>query len=276
MAPAPDRLPPVRRPLALAAAVLLALAALPRRQGATASAVPGPQRSARRRPSTGRAREARCSSTATRAAARLGSFEWEAGRVVDGVARPRLAARCTPPSATASASSPPASSRRRRDVDPGPGPGSETGRSVVWAGGTTFARARHRRSGSAPPTAAATRAASATRASGSRRRRGAPRPRARLRPAGEATALGRPARRFTLSFARRCAPRRRRAAAGPVRPTPDTRARVAFLEDAVPVALDGELLVDARTGAPLRGADRGAFGVPSIRRCAPTSSSTRR
>jgi hypothetical protein len=156
------------------------------------------------------------------------------------------------------------------DVDPGLGPGSETGRDVVYAGGMTYARAKH----------APYRARPTDRGRDARRFRdesfAVPASLARLygealvaQPAGEATAAGRKTKRFKLSLARGAAPPAP-APRPPSAPAPDadTARRLRFLDGRVPLAADGELLLDAQTGAPLRVRLAGAFGVkddPSAR-----------
>lgn len=138
-------------------------------------------------------------------------------------------------------------------VDPGLGPGSDSGKDVVFAGGMTYARARY----------APWRERPTDHGRDARRYRDesflAPRAVARLvgpalelRPAGDADALRRPAKRVTLSLARGVAP-----AAAPIRPADpapdeDTRRRRAFLDGLRPQSASGELLLDAATGVPLR------------------------
>lgn len=165
----------------------------------------------------------------------------------------------------------------RADVDPGRGPGSETGRQIVFAGGTTYARALP----------APYRVRPTDRGRDARRYRdesfGVAASIAalygdalRVEPAGDATLLGRPARRYRLSFARApaaAAPAAVPASAAPrgvtaPEPDQDTARRRAFLEGRVPLAADGELVVDAATGLPLRVRLAGAFGVkdaPQVR-----------
>jgi hypothetical protein len=85
-------------------------------------------------------------------------------------------------------------------------------------------------------------------------------------PAGDATFLGRPARRYRLALAREPAatPAAATASPGP-EPDADTRARRAFLEGRQPLALEGELLADAATGVPLRAHLKGTFAVKDDR-----------
>jgi hypothetical protein len=83
----------------------------------------------------------------------------------------------------------------------------------------------------------------------------------RVEPAGDATVLGRRARRFALRFAQ--------DAAAPVpavvplgRGTDDdTKRRLAFLEGRTPLMAEGELVADAETGVPLTVHLRATFGV---------------
>ena len=200
-------------------------------------------------------------STADEAAARAGSFAWE-GRISWTVAR--------------SGAAPVHATERHRvrqlasgdfeaiaELDPGAGPGSETGKEVVHVGGSTFARGKW----------APFRERPTDRGHGARRFRDQSfqlagdladlyGPALAAEPAGEATVLGRAARRYRLSLSGK-QPEPRRAPAGlPGRGyDPDTQRRVAFLEGRVPVAADGELLLDAQTGLPLSVRLRGAFSV---------------
>jgi hypothetical protein len=139
------------------------------------------------------------------------------------------------------------------DVDPGMGPGTDTGKDVAWTGGMTYARARY----------APWRERPTDHGRDARRYRDdsflAPRAIARLlgpalelRPAGDAEALRRPARRIAVSLARGVAPAA--APARPADPAPDedTKRRRVFLDGLRPQTASGELLLDAGTGAPLR------------------------
>jgi hypothetical protein len=140
------------------------------------------------------------------------------------------------------------------DIDPGLGPGSDTGKDVVYAGGTTYARARY----------APFRERPTDRGRDARRFRDesflVPRslvrllgPALELRPAGEAKALRRPARKLSVSLAKGApaAPARPRPESAPA-PDEDTQRRRAFLDGLRPQSASGELLLDAATGAPLR------------------------
>jgi hypothetical protein len=186
------------------------------------------------------------------AAARLGSFAWE-GKVGWAAAKP--------------GATPVRAAERHRvrqlatgefeaeaEIDPGTGPGAQTGKEVVFTGGTTYARGKW----------APFRERPADRGRDARRFRddsfGAAAAVAELlgpslvaAPAGDATLLGRSARRYALSFA--SAPR----VAPPAPPEglpdggydADTRRHLDFLDGRVPTAAGGELVLDAQTGVPL-------------------------
>jgi hypothetical protein len=143
----------------------------------------------------------------------------------------------------------------RAEVDPGLGPGSARGKQVIFAHGQTFARAQP----------APFRARPTDRGRDARRFRedsfGLARsllalcgPALRLEPGGTDQALGREARRyrFSLSPAAATEPPLAQPAGVPAPPDPDTRRRRAFLAGRVPVSAEGELLLDAVTGVPLR------------------------
>jgi hypothetical protein len=140
------------------------------------------------------------------------------------------------------------------EIDPGRGPGGVSGKHVVFAGGMTWARgafapfrerptdrgrdARRFRDESFGLAAEVARLAGAALV---------------LEPAGDGALIGRRAARWRASLdADRFAPPApaRPAAAGA--PDEDTARRLAFLDGHVPRALDGEILVDAETGVPLR------------------------
>jgi hypothetical protein len=146
------------------------------------------------------------------------------------------------------------------ELDPDLGPGAETGRHVIFAGGMTYGRALP----------AAFRERPTDRGRDARRFRdesfGLARslaelygPALRLEPAGDTTLAGRRARRFRLALAR--------GATSPPAAAPgdsadaDTKARRLFLDGRVPSAVDGEVLLDAQTGAPLLVRLAGAFDV---------------
>jgi hypothetical protein len=153
------------------------------------------------------------------------------------------------------------------ELDPGRGPGSETGREIVYAGGMTYARGRF----------APFRERPTDRGRDARRHRDESfrlaaavaalhGDRLAFAPAGEAKVLGRPALRYRISLAPEP------AAVPQVTPRAasddDTRLRFAFLDGRPPLAADGGLLLDAATGAPLRVRLASAFGVkdaPGVR-----------
>jgi hypothetical protein len=203
-------------------------------------------------------------------ARRLGSFEWTAAvewsvtRPGDDAARVRAVERHRLRQlATGEFES-------EAELDPGLGPGSETGRGVIFANGMTYARGRY----------APVRERPTDRGRDARRYRdesfrmaasvaalhGG---RLALTPAGEAKVLGRPALRYRIALAKDAqgaAP-----AAAPVSRSAqddDTKLRFAFLDGKVPVSADGELLLDAKTGAPLRVRLASVFdvqGAPGVR-----------
>jgi hypothetical protein len=156
------------------------------------------------------------------------------------------------------------------ELDPGLGPGSTTGKQVIWANGMTFARALP----------APFRERPTDRGRDARRLRDESLglagsvaalygPSLRFEPAGEATVLGRAARRYRIAFARPDAPPSPApvAATAPA-PDPDSALRRGFLTSATPVSAEGELLADARTGAPLKIRLTAAFaphGTPGVR-----------
>ncbi len=143
-------------------------------------------------------------------------------------------------------------------VDPGRGPGSESGKRVIWAKGMSYARSLYP-------------------ASGEWRERPTDHGRAARRfrdeslllagevasllgpalvaaPAGTTAVLGRPARRFALSLDRaRFTPGTSRLSADPPPGGPDaaTKTRLALLDGREPIDASGEMLLDAATGAPL-------------------------
>jgi hypothetical protein len=156
----------------------------------------------------------------------------------------------------------------KAELDPGLGPGSTTGKQIVFVDGMTYARALP----------AAYRERPTDHGRDARRYRdesfGLARsvaalygPALRVEEAGGATVLGRAARRYNLSLAPVPAPAAAPAPADPKLDV-DTARRRAFLDGRVPVALEGELLADADTGAPLRVRISGAFTTradPAVR-----------
>jgi hypothetical protein len=201
-------------------------------------------------------------------ARRLGSFEWTAAvewsfsRAGDPPARVHALERHRVRQSATS------EFEVESEIDPGLGEGSLSGRTVVFVGGVTYARSRYAPFGQF-------RERSTDRGRDARRARDETfgvlfdvarlyGPALALEPAGEAKVLDRFGRRYRLALrkealaAEKPADGRAFPAGGP---DPDTRRRLAFLEGAVPLAADGELVLDAETGAPLRARLRGAFGV---------------
>ncbi|MBI5069898.1 MAG: hypothetical protein HZB56_16820 [Deltaproteobacteria bacterium] len=151
------------------------------------------------------------------------------------------------------------------EVDPGTWSGAESGREVVYAGGMTYARGRY----------APFRERPTDRGRDARRFRDES---FRLagevaglfgslayEPRGDGSLLGRPARRFGVRLAQ---------AGGSALPAPlayataaegdeDTRRRAQLLEERVPLAVEGELWLDAQSGVPLQVRLRGALGQKS-------------
>ncbi|HTT70531.1 MAG TPA: hypothetical protein VMG32_04860 [Anaeromyxobacteraceae bacterium] len=148
------------------------------------------------------------------------------------------------------------------DLDPTAEPGSETGKRVVFARGMTYARARfapfRQRSADQGLEARRERDQSFRMASELALLYG---PALAVASDGEGVALGRRALRYRLSLSGQLP---RPAPLPPGLPggayDPDTQRRVDFLEGRVPVALKGELWLDAETGVPLKVSLQGAFG----------------
>ena len=175
------------------------------------------------------------------------------------------------------------------EVDPGLGPGSVTGKQVVFVNGMTYARA--------PP--APFRERPTDRGREARRFRDESFQLAgdvahlfgkalSAEPAGDVAALGRSARRYVLSLSGTDLPAAAPAAAPPAQSgspaspsltsgasppmppglpgggyDPDTRRHVDFLEGRVPTSIQGEILLDAETGIPLAVAMKGVFAERS-------------
>jgi len=227
--------------------------------------------------------------TADEVAARLGSFDF-AATVSWTVARGAGAPAGGSPAAPAAAEPLRVRAQERHEVrqlgggdfhvlseiDPGTWKGAETGKEITFVGGATWARGRY----------APFRERPTDRGRDARRFRDESfrlagdlaallGPALAVEPRGEASALGRRARRFALALVKgggraqgqpdEAAPER---AGGPGGLHPpgsiaydeDTRRRVDFLERRAPVALQGEMLLDAESGVPLQVRMRGAFG----------------
>lgn len=140
------------------------------------------------------------------------------------------------------------------DIDPGTGPGSETGKQVLYVDGLAYARGRWSPYRERPT----------DRGHGVRRFRDESfrmagdlaalcGPALVAEPTGETTAAGRSARlyRLTLDGARRPAPAAAPAGLPGGAYDADTKRHVAFLEGRVPTDVRGELVLDAATGVPL-------------------------
>ena len=213
---------------------------------------------------------------ADEAASRIGSFEWS-GTVGWTVTRDPTG----PGAGTTAAPARVHAVERHRvrqlatgefevqaDVDPGQGPGSDTGKRVIWAKGATYARSRYAASG-------AWRERPTDRGRDARRFRDESfgvagdvaallGPALVLRPAGETVVLGRPARRFSFLLEREsfaAGPRRLGTGHRDGRPDEDTARRLAFLDGRLPSAAEGEMVVDAATGVPLDVRLRAVFRV---------------
>jgi hypothetical protein len=201
--------------------------------------------------------------SADEVAARLGSFEWT-GAVEWSV---------TPAGASGPAVRLTEQHRVRQSatgefevralLDPGQGPSATTGKQVVYAGGTTYARALP----------APFRARPTDRGRDARRFReesfGMGRALADLagpgltfRPAGTARVLGREAQRFQVSLQPAPPPPPPQVAPGTQASDPDTARRLAFLRGRQATAASGELFLDSATGAPLRLRLTAAFAAP--------------
>ena len=188
-------------------------------------------------------------------AARLGSFAWE-GTATWAATRGERKVEVTEQHAVRQLASGEFSASGT--VDPGRGPGSESGKRVIWAKGMSYARPLH-------PASGEWRERPTDHGRGARRFRdesyllaaevaGLLGPALVASPAGTTTFLGRPARRFGLSLDRaRFAPGPTHLSAEPPAGGPDepTRLRLALLDGREPIDASGELLLDAATGAPL-------------------------
>ena len=194
------------------------------------------------------------------AAARAGSFAWQ-GRVewtaykpgvapIHAVERHRLRQLAT------------GDFHVDAEIDPGTDPSAVTGREVVYAGRMTYARGQwapfRERPSDGGHDARRFRDDSFRAAASLAELLG---PSLRATPAGDATVLGRAARRYALALAEGVAPPAQKAPQG----LPDsgydadTRRHLAFLEGRVPTSASGELVLDAETGVPLEVELRAAF-----------------
>jgi hypothetical protein len=201
---------------------------------------------------------------ADEAARRLGSFEWTAG-VEWSVTRQGSAERVRAVESHRLVQASTGEFAAESGIDPGLGDGAQTGREVIWAGNLTYARNRwapwrerptdHGRDARRYRGESFGLAADLARLLGSR---------LSIAAAGEASALGRTAQRYTLAFAGdapEAAPRPDGRVFPQGGPDADTKLRLSFLDGAQPVSATGELLLDAQTGVPLRLSLDAAFGV---------------
>jgi len=201
---------------------------------------------------------------ADEAAHRLGSFEWSGTASFTVTTQADRTARVHAEERHRVRQSVDGEFEANAEIDEGRGPGGETGKHVLFAGGLTYARAQYAPWRERPTDhgrdARRFRDESFTMAGDLARLCG---PALLLTPAGEAQVLGRSARRFTVALSREPqagaeADTRTFPAGGP---DEETRRHLAFLDGRVPVAASGELLLDAATGVPLRVRMVGAFSV---------------
>jgi hypothetical protein len=152
----------------------------------------------------------------------------------------------------------------RADVDPGLGPNAVSGKHVIWVNGMTFARALP----------APFRERPTDRGRDARRYRedsfGMVRtiaalvgPALRIEANGSETILSREALRYRFTLADAAAPAAPPAPPGFLAKDPDTAARQGFLRGAAATKVEGELFVDAETGAPLRARLAATFAAPA-------------
>jgi hypothetical protein len=201
---------------------------------------------------------------ADEAARRLGSLDWRGGVKFQATRQGDSAARVQQVERHRVRQLASGEFEVESEQDGGGGPGAVTGKQVLWVGGMTYARNRF----------APFRERPTDRGRDARRFRDESfgllgdlgrlyGPALVLTPAGEATVLGRVARRyaFSLAAAPTAPPAPEGRAFGPTGPDPDTRRHLAFLDGRVPVAAAGEVLLDDATGVPLKATLRGAFSV---------------
>ncbi len=191
---------------------------------------------------------------------RLGAFEWS-GAVEWTVAREGTSLHVTEQHKLRQAAT--GEFEVRADVNPGLGPSAVTGKQVVWAKGMTYARALP----------APFRERPTDRGRDARRYRedsfglvrtvvgmlGAP---LRMEQDGTTEVVGRQALHYKLALGDATARPATAAPAGFQAKDADTAARQGFLRDAVATTAEGELLVDAQTGAPLRARLSATFLAP--------------
>jgi hypothetical protein len=198
-------------------------------------------------------------------AARLGSFAWE-GAASWSTARGERKLEVSERHAVRQLAT--GEFAAEGTVDPGRGPGSQSGKRVIWARGMSYARSLY-------PASGEWRERPSDHGRGARRFRDESfliagevadllGPALVASPAGTASVLGRPARRFALSLDRsRFTPGRSRLSAEPPPGGPDaaTQARLALLDGREPIDASGEMLLDAATGAPLQARISALLGV---------------
>ncbi|HTP24592.1 MAG TPA: hypothetical protein VMK12_02885 [Anaeromyxobacteraceae bacterium] len=193
------------------------------------------------------------------AAARAGSFSWEARvnwTVFGKSGKPVLATERHRLRQTSSGNF-----ELTMNLDPGGGLGSTTGKRIIFANGITYAGGLW----------APMRKRTADRGHGARRFRDDSfqaaadlvdlyGPALAIEDAGETVFLARPARRFVISLSDERPTPAKPPTGLPARGyDPDTRRRVDFLQGRIPTSLQGELVLDAVTALPLFVAMKGAF-----------------
>jgi hypothetical protein len=248
----------MRTRAALALAVLVALLATAcSRGGAPAQASSGAASSSARpaAPFDWERPDAALRLDADAVAARLGSFAWEGTAAWSATRGDRKVAVSERHALRQLATG---EFEADGTVDPGRGPGSDSGKRVAWVGNTTYARSLY-------PASGEWRERPTDHGRGARRFRDESfllagevaallGPALVAAPAGTSSALGRPARRFSLSLDRsRFVPGPSRLSAEPPAGGPDapTATRLAFLDGREPIDASGEMLLDSATGAPL-------------------------
>jgi hypothetical protein len=251
----------MRRPVLLAATLLLSAACSrgDASRGQAPAAPKGPASFDWDRPA------AALQMTADDAAARIGSFDW-AGDVSWSVVRGDRKLSASEHHAVRQLAS--GEFAAEGTVDPGRGPGSESGKRVLWTKGMSYARSLY-------PAGGAWRERPDDHGVGARRFRDESflvagevarmiGPGLTASPAGTGAVLGRPARRFALALDRGrfdAGPSRLSAEPPPGGPDPDTKLRLALLDGREPIDASGEMLLDSATGAPLSIRLFALFGV---------------
>jgi hypothetical protein len=257
----------MRTPAALALAALLAACSSPQDRAAKERLFSsGPAEAARAAPGGARP-DGVLAVGADETAARLGSFDWSAAATWT-VSRPKAGIHLRLAERHRVRQSAAGDFEVESDLDPGEGTGAESGKRVVYANGMTYARSRYAPFG-------AWRERPTDRGRDARRFRdesfglladvaalyGAA---LELTPAGEATFLGRPARRLRIALkagATANGPSHLGAQPQDGGPDEDTRRRLAFLDGRIPARADGEILADAESGVPLKFLLKGSFQV---------------